>query len=83
MPLTPEDNQFNSAIRATERVKNLTVELLEQTTKEQLIELISIMNSSKYWDEITSQKTASEKGKTVGEFISEFKILMDNLSDDV
>ena len=74
MPLTPEDNQFNSAIRATERVKSLTVELLEQTTKEQLIELISIMNSSKYWDIITSQKTASEKGKTVSEFISEFKI---------
>ena len=83
MPLTPEDNQFNSAIRATERVKSLTVELLEQTTKEQLIELISIMNSSKYWDIITSQKTASEKGKTVSEFITEFKSLMNSLKDDV
>ena len=74
MPSTPEDNQFKGALSATERVKSLTVELLEQATKEQLIELISILNSNKYWDEITSQKTASEKGKTVSEFISEFKI---------
>ncbi|MFM6399833.1 hypothetical protein, partial [Planktothrix sp.] len=66
-----------------ERIKNLTSELLEEATKEQLIELISIMNSSKYWDVITSQKTANEKGKSVADFITEFKNWMDNIKDDV